>query len=256
MATMDSNQENVGYILIKEIIVSTQVELDSLPEKFDEYTRILIKNTTSKLVVNKAWGNSSVEAEGNSSVVAWGNSSVEAWGNSSVEAEGNCVVRIFSENLKKMVLFGFAVAFIPINLTVNVEKKSEYCYIQVVKNLGWFENNAVEKTSTVTLYKKISKDFKTQENRKNETLWLVGSTVNHPAWNPDNGECGEGKFHACSRPYFCDEFRNKKGDRYIAVSIKLEDLYEWKDSPSYPHKIAFRACKVLYECDRFGKELK
>jgi hypothetical protein len=211
-----------------------------------------------------AWGNSSVEARENSSVEAWENSSVEAWGNSSVVARGNssvvawgnCVVRIFSSYLKKIVLYGFAVAIVSSTITVNIEKKSEYCHVQIVKSLGWFENNGVEKTPTVTLYKKVSKDFKTQENTKNETLWVIGSTLEHHAWNPNNGECGEGKFHACSRPYFCDEFRNNKGDRYIAISINLEDLYEWKDSPSYPHKISFRKGTILYECDKFGKELR
>jgi hypothetical protein len=231
METVASSQEIMGNILMKEIIVSTQIEFDALPNSFDEYTRILIKNATSKLMVKIS--------RGNSSVVAW----------------GNCVVRIFSGYLKNIVLYGFAVAIVSSTITVNIEKKSEYCHVQIVKYLGWFENNGIEKTPTVTLYKKVSKDFKTQENTKNETLWLTGSTVEHPAWNPNNGECGEGKFHACSRPYFCDEFRNNKGDRYIAISINLEDLYEWKDSPSYPHKISFRRGTILYECDKFERKL-
>jgi hypothetical protein len=265
---------------MKDIIITTQAELDALPSSFDEYTRIIIQSTTSRLVVRLARGNSSVEARenssvvarGNSSVVAWGNSSVEAWenssvvawgnssvvarGNSSVEAWENCVVRIFSSCLKKVALYGFAVAIVAATITVKIEKKSEYCHIQITKDLGWFERNAVEQTPTVTLYKKVSKDFKTQEGTENETLWPIGATVEHPSWNPKNAECGGGKFHACSRPYFCDEFRNKPGDRYIAVSIKLEDLYEWKENPDYPHKIAFRAGTVLYECDKHGKEIK
>ncbi len=73
---------------MKEIIITTQVELDVLPDHFDEYTRILIKSTTSSLVVIKARGNSSVVAWGNSSVEARGNSSVVAWENTTVEARG------------------------------------------------------------------------------------------------------------------------------------------------------------------------
>jgi hypothetical protein len=123
-----------------------------------------------------------------------------------------------------------------------------------VKDLGWFERNAVEGTAKVILYKRVSAEFKTQETTKNETLWEIGSVIEHPAWEPASGECGEGKFHACSRPYFCDEFRNLKDDRYVAIEIKSADLHEWKDSPRYPHKIGFRAGKVLYECDRMGNK--
>ena len=95
---------------MKEIFINTQKELDSLPQIFDDYTRIIIKGGTpyNRIFINVArenssvvaWGNSSVEARGNSSVVArenssvvaWGNSSVVAWGNSSVVAWGNSSV--------------------------------------------------------------------------------------------------------------------------------------------------------------------
>ena len=247
METLASNQENVGYILMREIIVTTQAELDALPSGFDEYTKIVITNTNSRLILNVARDNSSVEA--------WGNSSVEARDNSSVVARGNVVVRVFSDCLRKVVLYGFAVAFVSASITVQIEKKSKYCHIQIVKDLGWFERNAVEQTPVVVLYKKVSKDLKTQERTTNETTWAIGTTLTVPNWNPDS-ECGPGKFHACSRPYFCDEFRNVTGDRYIAVSINLEDLHEWKDVPEYPHKISFKSGTVLYECDKFGKEIK
>jgi hypothetical protein len=104
----------------------------------------------------------------------------------------------------------------------------------------------------VILYKKVSCDFKTQENTKNETLWDIGKTLEHPAWNPKNSECGEGKFHACAKPFWGDSFRNLKGDRYIAVQISVNDLFEWKDKPNYPQKIGFRKGTVLYEVDRLG----
>ena len=280
---------------MKEIVITTQAELDALPSSFDEYTKVIIRNTKSRLIIKLArenssvvaWGNSSVEARENSSVVAWenssvvarenssvvawGNSSVEArenssvearenssvvaWGNSSVVAWGNAAVRVLSGYVKKIVLYGFAVAFIAATLDVKIERKSEHCHIQITKDLGWFERNAVEQAPVVILYKKVSKDFKTRENTANETKWTIGSTLTVPAWNPVH-ECGEGKFHACSRPYFCDEFRSKQGDRYIAIEIKLEDLHEWKDNPEYPHKIAFKTGTVLYECNKHGKELK
>ena len=58
------------------IIVTNQQELDALPSKFETYTTIEIRSSTT-VVVLEALGNSSVEARGNSSVEAWDNSSVE-----------------------------------------------------------------------------------------------------------------------------------------------------------------------------------
>ena len=201
-----------------------------------------------------AWGNSSVEARENSSVVAWGNSSVEARGNSSVVAWGNSSVRLFTA-IKKLLLYGFSVCFKPFDLKFKIEKKSKHVCIQKIKPLDWFERNALEKKQEIILYKKVSKDFKTQEGTSNETLWIIGSIVICKNWHPKDSECGVGKFHACSRPYFCDEFRNVVGDRYIAVEIDLKDVYEWKKNPQYPHKIGFRQGKVLFECDKFGKKI-
>jgi hypothetical protein len=187
-------------------------------------------------------------------VVAWENSSVEAWENSFVEAWGNSVIRIFSA-FAKIILHGFSVAFLPVTINLNINKKSEHCHVQQVQDLSWFDRNTVEPTEKVILYKRVSKDFRTQERKEWETTWSIGSTLIHPNWHPETNECNDGKYHACSRPYFCDEFRSVPGDRYIAIEIALEDLYEWKDNPQYPYKIAFRKGTVLYECDRFGKKI-
>jgi hypothetical protein len=149
-------------------------------------------------------------------------------------------------------MFGFSVLFKPFDLKFKF-KKEKTCHVQGFRPLPYLEREGVPKDhGSVILFKRVSKDWKTQEGTARETLWAIGSKVTHPAWNPGHSECGEGKFHACSRPYFCDEFRNETGDRYAAIKIKIADLYEW-EKPSYPHKIAFREGRVLYECDRFGK---
>lgn len=49
-------------------------------------------------------------------------------------------------------------------------------------------------------------------------------------------------------------FRSTKGDRYVAIAVPVKDLHA-TDNGDYPHKIGFRAGKVLYECDRFGREV-
>jgi hypothetical protein len=241
-----------------EIVIKTQKELDSLPDSFPSYTRILIQST-ERIIVRRArenssveaWDNSSVEARENSSVEAWDNSSVVARENSSVVARGNVGVHLYSD-WATVALFAFAVCW---KLAKGkVQKKSPNATIITPKPLDWFDANGVEKTAKVILFKRVSKDFKTQEGTSNETLWPVGSVVEHLSWNPTNSECGEGKFHACSTAHFCDEFRNLRDDRYIAIEVARKDTHAWKN-PSYPHKIAFKKGKVLHEVNRFGKKL-
>jgi len=119
----------------------------------------------------------------------------------------------------------------------------------------WLEKVKLEiKYGSVILYKRVSKDFKTQEGTKNETIWSIGTALEHPAWKPDIEECGEGKYHACSRAKFCDEFRDKSGDRYIKIEVRIEDMYAW-ENPIYPSKIAFRKGIVLGECNKDGIQI-
>ena len=204
-----------------------------------------------------AWGNSSVEASGNSSVVAWGNSSVVAWGNSSVVAWGNSSVHLYSD-YATILLFGFSVCWDLVK--GKVQKKSKTATIITPKykkgTSGWLEREGIEDKEKVIIYKKVSKDFKTQEETENETVWKIGTIVKHQNYQPKDEECGEGKFHGCSRPYFADEFRNEVGDRYIAIKVEKTNLYVWNDEPSFPHKVSFGEGKVVYECDKFGKKIK
>ena len=201
--------------------------------------------------------NSSVEARGNSSVVARGNSSVGAWDNSSVEAWGNVGVHLQSDSASA-ILYMFAVCWALSK--GKITKKSKTASIIKPKTApgtdGWLNSQGLKKEkSSVVLFKKVSSELKTQENTANETVWEIGKTLTHPSWVPKDAECGEGKFHACSRPYFCDEFRSNSGDKYIAIRVNVKDMYAWPNA-QYPHKIAFKKGTILYECDKHGKKLQ
>src|ERR1700686_585042 len=235
---------------MKEIIVKAQAEFDALPLKFEEYTKIIIENDTSvgKINVAVARGNSSVVARGNSSVVARENSSVVAWENSGVHLQSD---------LASVILFMFSACWVLAK--GKVQKKSKNATVikpkKVAGTNGWLESQGVKKEKRyVLLSKHISSDWKTQENTPNETVWSIGTTLTNSNWLPKNSECGEGKFHACSKPYFCNEFRSTAGDKYIAIKVNVKDLYSWPN-PQYPHKIAFRKGTVIYQCDKFGKKI-
>ena len=256
---------------MKTIVVTSQSEWDALPKAFSELTVVEIRSNTA-LTIKSNPENSSAELRENSRAVLLGNSravlrensSAELrensravlWGNSRAELWGNSISYAYNIDVS-VTLYMFAVCFLLAK--AKVIKKSKTCHVITPKskpgNNGWLENHAIKPTKNVVLFKRVSKDFKTQEGTTNETLWSVGSMVECKDWNPKEKECGKGKFHACAKPYLADEFRSNKGDKYIAIKIDKADLYSWS-KPAYPHKIAFRKGKVLYECDRYGERVK
>jgi hypothetical protein len=226
-------------------IITCQAELDAFTA--DEWVEYKPKDTNEVLIIKgkcvHLLENSHAELRENSHAVLWENSHAVLWENSHAELRENSHAE----------LWAYAAAHL---LGGKAEAKAKTATIIRPKPLEWFETNGVKKTKSVILYKRVSKDFKTQEETSNETVWPIGKVVEHKDWRPKDDECGTGKFHACSRPYFCDEFRSEKqDDRYIAVQVALADTYVWP-KPQYPHKIAFRKGKVLFECDRFGSPIK
>jgi hypothetical protein len=204
-----------------------------------------------------AWGSSHVVARESSHVVARESSHVVARESSHVEASNEVSIHNHSDSTV-IEIAGYAVIF-AIKVAKFLKKEDTATIINLPARkytvTEWIDREAVNKIDgKVILYKRVSSDWKTQENEKNETLWALGSVMIHPKWNPNKEECGEGKFHACSRAYFCDEFRNKTGDHYIAIAVNETDLFTWPE-PSYPHKVAFKKGKVLFECDQYGKEI-
>ena len=84
---------------------------------------------------------------------------------------------------------------------------------------------------------------------------MPGTIIEHKNWNPKDSECGEGKFHACAKSFWCDTFRDKKEDKYISIKVNINDLYEWNKNPSFPQKIGFRKALEIKEVDRLGNEI-
>ena len=242
-------------------IITSQAEWDSLPDRFEHPTVICIQSAREIMIrIKMSRGNSSVEARENSSVVAQGNSSVVAWGNSSIVARGNSFTRLLSSKSRALV-HGSAIILIQADGAM-AERYSESAHIIQSPSTddfsvqGWLEREGVVVIGgRVVLYKRVSASWLTQEGMPWETGWNIGTVLQHPAWEPSGKECGGGKYHACSRPYLCDEYRSGKGDRYVAISVSVDDLHAWP-YPRYPHKIAFRASEVLYECDRYGRKME
>jgi len=224
-----------------------------------------IRSWGSSQVHNESWGSSQVHnvSRGSSQVHNESRESSqvhnESWGSSQVHNESRESSQvIFSQvttDIKNIVvnMFNFSVLSIPMSLKIKIKKTKNVVVQRYKTEDDYFRREGIEvRNKKVILFKRVSKDFKTQEGTPNETLWQIGSVVTHKDWQPEKEECNGGKFHGVSRPYFGDEFRGVIGDKYIALEVKIKDTYQWKDNPQYPHKIGFREGRVLWECDRYG----
>ena len=268
---------------IKEIIINTQEEFDKIKIiKVDE--KIIFESMKIKIncilevfgilklkgEIDSSWDNRYIISRESSQnhiisressqnhIISWESSQnhIISWESSQNHIESwNRSVNTVINFITSIILNGFSAVLMPFDLKIKI-KKNKTSIIQRYKTENEYlkREGVLINKNKIVLYKKVSENFKTQENTKNETLWNLLTVVEHPNWKPETTECGEGKFHACSRPYFCDEFRDMLKDKYIAIEIQVKDLYEWKN-PQFPHKIAFKKGKVLYECDKYGNKL-
>jgi hypothetical protein len=228
---------------VTTITIKSQAEWDALPEKFETATIIRIESPeTTWLRIAKIPESAHVVARESAHVVAWGSVAVHV-----------------QSTTATVDLFAFAVA-IAVAAAKKIKAKSKTATIVRTPEpdwsvAGWLEREGVPVSlGKVVLYKRVSQKLQTQEGEAWETNWIPKTSVVHREWSPNQQECGPGKFHACSRPYFCDEFRSKRGDVYVAIRIAVKDLHA-RPQPHYPHKIAFREGEVLGVVDRFGNEV-
>ena len=266
---------------MKEIIIKTQSDLDKITEiSADEYINVQIEGEVFINNEIQVYGKIKIDAKvtfkkyidgrENSTLNIYGreNSTLNIDGRENstlnIDGWGNSAIRIKNVYSKFTIRIAvFCCLWIPSDLEITVNKKSETSVIiKYDNNLSYLQRHGIDvNENKVILFKRVSHDFKTQENTSNETLWLPNTTLSHKNYLPESGECGENKFHACATPFYCDDFRDTKSDKYVAIEVELKDyngfsnLYEWKNG-DYPNKIAFGECKVLYECNRKGIKIQ
>ena len=241
---------------MKTYTVTNQKEWDAIPKTSSEYREVNIENTDGVFIGVGLLENATVRAWGSATVHASDSATVHASDSATVHASESATVRANSTGTV-VYLLGQSSLFLAKKCKYTKGKQSTVVIPKVQSSLSvWLtENGAKQDKYNCVLFKRVSHDFKTQENKPNETLWAVGLTLDHPNWSPKTQECGGGKFHACPSPWFCDEFRSEVGDKYVAIKIAKKDLFLWTENPTYPHKIAFRKGIVMYECDLNGVEI-
>ena len=231
---------------MNEIKISTQAEFDALVASKD-FTIIFIVGALSR--INRAIDNSVIYVSDSAKIGSVSDSAKidYVYGYGSANIHNDC----------SPILHGYSVIWAFNGLCKPIQKSTNSIILRPSLDPLeiYFNSNPINISGeTVLLYKRVSSKLLTQEKTSNETTWSIGEEIVHPNWNPTNSECGEGKFHACSRPIFCDSFRSDEGDRYICIEVNKADLYAWKN-PAYPRKITFKKGIVLYECDREGNKM-
>ena len=158
-----------------EYIITTQAELDALPESFDVLTIIRIKDAPGTLTLEFHRANSQVILEnsrgvfrGNSRGVFWGNSRGEFWGNSSGEFWGNssgvfrenssgvfrenssgvawqnAVLRVLSAGVTIEKARDFSVIILQDIDAVKIGSKADTCSVVLTKTTGWTKESFLE----------------------------------------------------------------------------------------------------------------
>jgi hypothetical protein len=235
---------------VETIVIKTQAALDKLPDAFDEYTVIEIR-TSARIVVNKAWGNSSVEAwgnssvvaRGNSSVVARGNSSVVAWGNSSVVAHDFAMIAVLAATVILKKLLDWSIASLR-GFSLQIEVRSETATVVQTpadierKPEDFFDRCKSDGNGSVFLFKSVNPktgcDFQTGKIK-------YEGTVECPDWNPDPEiECGGG-LHLS--PTKGDALSYHFG-KVLKCRVKKEDIVVY---PKNLTKVRCRKVEVLKE---------
>ena len=257
---------------MKSVTVTRQAEWDALTDevllvRINSKEHINIKSTYNRIV--QIYGCTSVNIFGYSRVRAFDDACINTYEHSCVEAYDRSKViafghsRVITHDRSSIYVFDYVIvyAFGFSNIHgyghsrihtydhnyVHINESS-YLHSDPFDITSWlaFHKLVPDADSYVILYKRVSSKWLTQEGNPNETAWPPGATLEHPAWNPYQYECGAGKYYACADAGMCNQFRSTVGDRYVSVRVAVKDLYMWPN-PVYPSKIAFRKGTVLEE---------
>ncbi len=232
---------------MKEIICTTQAELDAVAVDFDGKVIIKFGTPDNRAVVNRrfkysvvARGNSSVVAWENSSVVARRNSSVVAWGNSSVEARGNSSVVNAARNN---------------NIEVSGNARIVYNPLSIDEYIDFYGLDATD--TTVKLYKAVHFYYGAYHaDYYCKFIYTIGDIV-----TPDNGfsdsvlsSCGAG-IHLAHMAWAISYGANWSDLAILECECEKSDVLV----PLYGDgKVRARKAKVLREvpleeCGLYGK---
>src|SRR3990167_6897777 len=147
---------------MNKIIINNQKEFDSLPINVEGEIRI----TGNLEVINRTFEKAFIIVSGSAVIESVSDSAViESVSGSAVikSVYGYSSILLVSEKAKVNTIGQNIVRYFETEKDIELKLSKETIEI-VLKKLDWFQINGVEKTEKLTMYKRVSKDFKTQEN--------------------------------------------------------------------------------------------
>ena len=276
---------NIDYTNLKEILVKTQKELDSIPLDFKGRIYInfgttidpaiiknkcvtalgnssikALENSSIKALENSsvvAWGNSSVLARGNSSVIAWEKSSVVARENSSVEARENSSVEAW-ENSSVEASGNSQIVDKSYKCTIKITGNARIVHMPKTAEDYCVFYNLDHNKNTGKFYKCVHKiNGKYFSDKDNKFEYAIGQIIVPDYFDNDtNEDCGHG-IHAAYLDWAIDYGKDWKDLAILEVEANLNDIII---PVNYPGKVRCKEVKVLREvpleeCGLCGKIL-
>jgi len=203
-------------------------------------------------------GSSRVYASGSSTVYAYGSSRVYAYGSSRVYASGSSTVyaygssTVYAKSTRSEITATEAVA---VHIHEKPKKLKGGVHIQAPepKTLTaneaikrWMaETNGTGKARTVTLYKAVNDDLKSERGFE----YPIGETVEAPDWNPTPA-CGGG-LHISPSPHHATRYF-MEATRWLECEVKVSDLALCSSHETMPDKAKAKKLKVVREVTMGG----
>jgi hypothetical protein len=234
---------------MKEIIVTTQADLDTIPADFAGLIIIKVGTYYDRIQITKTWESAHVVAWESAHVEAMESAHVEAWESAHVVAMGSAHVVAWESahvvaakwvTVRKMKGHRVPIEGGLVVVEPDVLTPEDWCAYHGV----------VVKDGIAILYKAVRDGYRSQHG----FLYPPGHGCECTDWDGGRAECGGG-LHFCPSPLTAKSF-NSDATRFLACPVALADMRSPRDGDRYRIKMkARRVVGPIVEVDEDGNPL-
>ena len=246
-----SKENKINYETLEEITVTSQAELDMIPDGFKGRIYIEFGVRWDRAVLARVFPRR-VVARGNASVEAWENASVVARENASVEAGGNVQVVEGSSRVRIQISGNARIVYYP----KNIEDFMNFYGIKHDKKTAIFYK-AVHRIPVVIGFEaKPTGEYRYVSDHDSDFVYPIGDKVTENCDSDVTDACSNG-IHISHLNWALNFGRSWADMAIIEVETKIDDIVLPEGSDG---KVRTSCVKVLREvpleeCGVFGKTL-